>query len=157
MVRTEYSRCKIRQQTGGNYRTNEYHPQNDAKKYRRRNTLQHRWTEEKSGNVERDKKLYKEDALVPVSPWIKATKPATPNIKVEKSSESYKISWNSKEKVFRWVLFAKYGDIWITDVLNPDQLSKSIPANQFGKKLNTIAIIAIDRLSNESDYAAEKF
>lgn len=103
------------------------------------------------------KKLYKEDALVPVSPWIKATKPATPNIKVEKSSESYKISWNSKEKVFRWVLFAKYGDIWITDVLNPDQLSKSIPANQFGKKLNTIAIIAIDRLSNESDYAAEKF
>ncbi|MCQ4034787.1 glycoside hydrolase family 10 protein [Kaistella montana] len=104
------------------------------------------------------KKLYSENALVPTSPWIKTTKPATPNISVEKSSESYRISWNSKEKekVFRWVLYAKYGDNWVTEILNREQLSKNIPATQNGKKLNTVAVKAIDRLSNESDYDAEK-
>ena len=104
------------------------------------------------------KNLYKEKALVPETPWIKVTKPVTPNISVEKSSENYRISWNSKEKekVFRWVLFAKYGESWETEILDKENVFKALPTNKNGKKLNTVAIKSIDRLSNESDYDAKQ-
>ena len=104
------------------------------------------------------KNLYKEKALVPETPWIKVTKPVTPNISVEKSSENYRISWNSKEKekVFRWVLFAKYGETWETEILEKENVFKTLPGNKNGQKLNTVAIKSIDRLSNESDYDAKQ-
>ena len=58
--------------------------------------------------------------------------------------------------MFRWVLFAKYGESWETEILDRDHTSKTLPASRNGKKLNTVAIKAIDRLSNESDYDAVK-
>lgn len=104
------------------------------------------------------KNLYRENALVPATPWISAKKPVTPKLSVEKSGDSYRINWSSKEaeKVFRWVLFAKYGDSWETEILDQGNVSKNLPSSRNGKKLNTLAIKSIDRLSNESDYDAEK-
>ena len=104
------------------------------------------------------KNLYKENALVPATPWISTKKPVTPKLSVEKSGDSYRINWSSKEpeKVFRWVLFAKYGDSWETEILDQGIISKNLPSSRNGKKLNTLAVKSIDRLSNESDYDAEK-
>ena len=58
--------------------------------------------------------------------------------------------------VFQWVLFAQYNSVWETEILTLDQLSKDIPKFKDGKTLNAIAIKAIDRLGNESDYIAKK-
>lgn len=105
------------------------------------------------------KNLYKNKAVVPVSPWIKSKKPADPLLITEKSGDSYKISWNSSDanNTFKWVLFAKYGDVWETEILEKSDKSKLIPSVKNGKKLNTVAVKTIDRLGNESNYDAKKF
>ena len=104
------------------------------------------------------KNLYREDALVPATPWIKTKKIMTPTLSGAKSGDGYRVNWDSKENgtVFRWVLFAKYGDTWETKILDRDHTGKTLPLTRNGKKLNTVAIKAIDRLSNESDYDAVK-
>ncbi|OWR14113.1 glycoside hydrolase family 10 protein [Chryseobacterium sp. VAUSW3] len=104
------------------------------------------------------KKLYREDALVPATPWIKTKKIMTPTLSGAKSGDGYRVNWDSKENgtVFRWVLFARYGDTWETKILDRDHTGKTLPLTRNGKKLNTVAIKAIDRLSNESDYDAVK-
>jgi len=43
-----------------------------------------------------------------------------------------------------------------TEILTLDTLSKDIPKSKDGKKLNAVAIKAIDRLGNESDYTARR-
>ena len=80
----------------------------------------------------------------------------TPTLSAVKSVDAYKVTWNSREnaEVFRWVLFAKYGDTWETEILDRDYTTKTLPLTRNGKKLNTVAVKAIDRLSNESDYDA---
>ena len=82
----------------------------------------------------------------------------TPTLSVAKSGDGYRVNWDSKENgtVFRWVLFAKYGDTWETEILDRDNKTKALPLTRNGKKLNTVAVKAIDRLSNESDYDAQK-
>ena len=104
------------------------------------------------------KNLYKQEALVPATPWIKTKKLAAPTIDAVKSNDAYRISWSSKDagKVFRWVLFAKYGETWETEIFDEGNLTKTLPSSRNGKKLNTVAVKAIDRLSNESDYDAQK-
>ena len=80
----------------------------------------------------------------------------TPTLSGAKSGDGYRVNWDSKENgtVFRWVLFAKYGDTWETEILDRDHTGKTLPLTRNGKKLNTVAVKAIDRLSNESDYDA---
>ena len=54
------------------------------------------------------------------------------------------------------MLFTQYNGAWETDILTLDQLSVEIPKSKDGKILNAVAIKAIDRLGNESDYTAKK-
>ena len=54
------------------------------------------------------------------------------------------------------MLFAKYGETWETEIFDEGNLTKTLPSSRNGKKLNTVAVKAIDRLSNESDYDAQK-
>ncbi|RZJ87014.1 MAG: hypothetical protein EOO20_17050 [Chryseobacterium sp.] len=62
----------------------------------------------------------------------------------------------NQEKAFQWVLFTKYGNDWRTQILNSDIQNMEIVKLYNNKMLNTIAIKAIDRLGNESDYKADK-
>lgn len=102
--------------------------------------------------------VYKEKALVPESPWIKSEAPAKPKLSVENSGNFINAKWNSSssQKVFQWVLFTKYNDVWETEILDTEIHSNQIPLKKSGKTLNTIALKAIDRLGNESDYEAVK-
>lgn len=103
------------------------------------------------------KKAYAEKALVPVSPWIKATPLAKPNFTIQNNGSVVIAKWNSpnKEQVFHWLLFAKYGDVWNTEILDKEVVNFTIPTNKFGKKLNAVAVKAVDRLGNESNYSAK--
>jgi predicted Zn-dependent protease len=71
---------------------------------------------------------------------------------------SVQASWSVKniKDVFQWVLFTQYNGIWETEILTMDQLSREIPKYKEGKTLNAVAVKAIDRLGNESDYLAKK-
>ncbi len=70
----------------------------------------------------------------------------------------FQTSWSSKNigNVFQWVLFTQYNGVWETEILTLDTLSKEIPKTKDGKILNAIAVKAIDRLGNESEYIAKK-
>ncbi|MDC8104324.1 glycoside hydrolase family 10 protein [Chryseobacterium sp. PTM-20240506] len=101
---------------------------------------------------------YKEKALVPKSPWIKAAPISTPTLFVADNGSFAQASWSNKnlKDVFQWALFKQYNGVWEIEILTLDTLSKDIPKYKDGKTLNAIAIKAIDRLGNESDYMAKK-
>lgn len=101
---------------------------------------------------------YSEKALVPKSPWIKAVPLQTPTLFIADNGSFAQTSWSTKNAadVFQWVLFTQYNGIWQTEILTLDTLSKDIPKFKDGKKLSAVAIKAIDRLGNESDYIARK-
>ncbi|MFP3834033.1 family 10 glycosylhydrolase [Chryseobacterium sp. SIMBA_028] len=101
---------------------------------------------------------YNEKALVPKSPWIKAVPLQTPTLFITDNGSSAQVSWSTKNAadVFQWVLFTQYNGVWQTEILTLDTLSKEVPKSKDGKKLNGVAIKAIDRLGNESDYTAKK-
>ncbi len=101
---------------------------------------------------------YSEKALIPKTPWIKAVPLQTPTLFITDNGSFAQASWSTKNiaDVFQWVLFTQYNGIWETEILTLDTLSKDIPKFKDGKKLNGVAIKAIDRLGNESDYMAKK-
>ncbi|MFY1045836.1 glycoside hydrolase family 10 protein [Chryseobacterium sp. GP-SGM7] len=101
---------------------------------------------------------YKEKALTPRSPWIKAMPLEKPSLFTNDNGSSVQTSWSSKKigSVFQWVLFTQYDGVWNTEILTLETLSKEIPKFKDGKTLNAVAIKGIDRLGNESDYMAKK-
>lgn len=104
------------------------------------------------------KNMYKTQALVPKSPWIKMETLAKPILFAEKSTSNAELKWNSSDfpKVFQWILYAQYGDQWEIEILTKNTISKNIPLLKNGKKLTNVAIKAVDRLGNESDADGKK-
>jgi len=74
----------------------------------------------------------------------------------ERSSVFAKWLHKQPEKVFHWVVYAQYGNVWEYEILDPSQTEKGFPTVKDGKKLQAIAVRAIDRLSNEGEYVAKK-
>ncbi|UUV20292.1 glycoside hydrolase family 10 protein [Paenimyroides aestuarii] len=101
---------------------------------------------------------YKEKALVPLSPWMKTSKIATPHFNTSDEYSSVKIDWSNSNQtnVFQWVLYAQYGNEWQIEIFPKKQLSKIINRSKNGKNCQMIVLKAVDRLGNESEYAAKK-
>ena len=104
------------------------------------------------------KNAYLNKALVPLTPWIKTEPLNKPILFVEKSGSSANVKWNSADfpKVFQWILYVKYGDVWETEIIEKNIISRNLPLTKNGKKLNTIAVKSVDRLGNESEYEGKK-
>lgn len=101
---------------------------------------------------------YNRQALIPRSPWLSTNPLLTPSLLLTEETSSIFAKWLHKQpdEVFQWITYAQYGDIWEYEVLDRRQTEKSFPKVKNGKPLKTIAVKAIDRLSNESDYIAKK-
>jgi uncharacterized lipoprotein YddW (UPF0748 family) len=101
---------------------------------------------------------YKKDALVPASPWLKTNIPFAPaTVKKEAAGDEWKISWShpKQKQVFRWILYTRYGNNWSYQVFNRNELSSGIPKSVTDKNgiqsaLMSLAVVAVDRLGNES-------
>ncbi len=112
-------------------------------------------------NPEMLKKLregpYAYKALVPKSPWLKANILLKPSLLITDQKEHVFAKWLHKQpdQVFHWVLYARYGQEWQVDILNSSISSMEISKDRNGKKLNAIAVQAVDRLGNESEYIAK--
>ncbi len=104
------------------------------------------------------KDLYKNKALTPASPWLKIEKLGKPSLAVKNMGNNIQANWSSEnpKSVFYWVLFTKYGENWDYEIIEKEELSKTINATKSGKKLGAIAVKSIDRLGNESEYILQK-
>ena len=101
---------------------------------------------------------YKAKALVPKMDWIKTNKIEKPKLVVTNQPSEVVVNWteNKTNNVFQYVLYTRYNDNWETKFLNSKSTYFSVPKSKNGQKLNAVALKAIDRVGNESDYQAEK-
>lgn len=102
--------------------------------------------------------VYQNKVLVPRTPWLQANPLLTPSLLLTSETSSVFAKWLHKqpEQVFHWVVYAKYDDSWEYEIVEAAQMEKSFPKVKNGKHLKVIAVSAVDRLSNESDYIAKE-
>lgn len=103
---------------------------------------------------------YQKQAIVPASKWLDDKKPLKPKVSISPVGNMSRISWshNEPKDVFRWVVYYKYGTKWNYSIMNRkdqmlDVLSSITTANGKDKNnLTEIAVTAVDRTGNESDF-----
>lgn len=102
-------------------------------------------------------KSYPEKALVPVTPWLKANPLLRPSLLLTTESTTVFAKWLHKQpsEVTNWILYTRYGDVWSTEIIEGSITSKELPKKKDGKTLYDVAVVAVDRLGNESPYMAK--
>ena len=100
---------------------------------------------------------YANQALVPKSPWLNANPLLQPSLLLTTEKNTVYAKWLHKQpdEVRQWVLYTRYGDDWYTEILPGDITSKILDKKKDGKTLYDVAVRAVDRLGNESDYMAK--
>ena len=96
---------------------------------------------------------YQKEALVPETPWLDATPPAPPIVVPEVKNEKINITWVSggDEEIFKWVFYLKRGETWTYDILDRNDTSVQLfPSGN--KPVTAIAVTAVDRTGNESEF-----
>ncbi len=104
---------------------------------------------------------YKNQAVVPPSLWLDHKKPEKPTASFTPKAQFFEIRWDHPETadVFRWVVYFKYGNKWSYKIMNRKDHSLEVLAaatSPNGKDINTlqaIAVTAVDRTGNESEFA----
>jgi len=113
---------------------------------------------DRDGIVGALKAAYPTPALVPASPWLDNRPPARPRVTVERASERVRVAirpgWG--EKPARYAIWKKYGEEWSFDVLPASTTTFTAAASQNGQPLRSIAVAAVDRCGNESEWAIVK-
>ena len=95
---------------------------------------------------------YKNQALVPASPWLDNKAPDAPTVNLNQEGETITIQWqhNDAKDVFHWVVYHQYGKTWTYTILNQDDRKIDLKPLKGKDKLNAIAVTAVDRMGNES-------
>lgn len=101
---------------------------------------------------------YQNKVLIPRTPWLNANPMLKPTLLLTSEKDFMFAKWQHKQidQVFHWVLYTNYGGEWSYDILDPSVTARELPKTKNGKKLQYVAVKAVDRLSNESPYIAEK-
>ncbi len=92
---------------------------------------------------------YKRDALIPLSPWIKAPKPAAPSVSINRGKDLVSVKWieNGSNRAFWFVVYAKDKEGWSYSILSAAERSISLSAD---RGIETVIVKSVDRLGNES-------
>ncbi|HLM59733.1 MAG TPA: family 10 glycosylhydrolase [Pyrinomonadaceae bacterium] len=93
--------------------------------------------------------VYKTDAIVPASNWIKSVKPAAPKAEVKKDGDKLKIAWQEQGRIkaFWFVVYAKDKNGWSYSILPSATKSITLAAD---RQISQIVVTGVDRLGNES-------
>jgi hypothetical protein len=93
--------------------------------------------------------VYKNDAIVPASNWIKTKKPAAPKVEIKKELGQLKINWREQGnvKAFWFIVYAKDKNGWSYSIL--PRSTKSIALSE-ERQISQIGVTSVDRLGNES-------
>src|SRR5690606_39708235 len=99
---------------------------------------------------------YKEKALIPQSTWLKSLIVEKPILELTIEDFQIKANWkiNPNENLAHWILYKKYGDTWETEILAPEMNMLEINKMKGSQNLEIIAVRAVDRIGNESEYTA---
>jgi uncharacterized lipoprotein YddW (UPF0748 family) len=102
---------------------------------------------------------YKQKSLVPKSPWLKANPLLAPTLLVTPENGKVFAKWlhQQPEQVRHFIVYAKYGSEWEWDIVDSTISAKEFVSNKNGKKLTAVAVKAVDRLGNESEYEVKLF
>lgn len=100
---------------------------------------------------------YKEKALIPKSLWLKANPLLQPTLLLTNEKNMVFAKWLHKQpdQVAHWLVYTRYGDVWTVDIVDPAITSLQLPRQKEGKTLYDVAVRAVDRLGNESEYIAK--
>jgi uncharacterized lipoprotein YddW (UPF0748 family) len=102
---------------------------------------------------------YKNNALVPPTPWLDKIAPATPlSVTAEKNGDTtLQVKWThaAERDVFRWVVYYSYDKTKKYTVMNRNDRMLTIPESILGPNgtripVQEIAVTAVDRMGNES-------
>lgn len=101
---------------------------------------------------------YKEKALIPKSPWLQPLDIGKPDLRLIDNQGFFQASWTLKnqKEISHWLLYAKYGDNWETEIMDQQTTTKEILKIKDGKKLDMVVLQAVDRLGNETDYVIKQ-
>lgn len=104
-----------------------------------------------SGGIQRLLKssVYKTDAIVPASNWIKSVEPATPKVEIKKDDDKLKITWREQGKIkaFWFIVYAKDKNGWSYSILPSPTKGIALSTD---RQISQIAVSSVDRLGNES-------
>lgn len=102
------------------------------------------------------KNSYREDALMPATPWLDSTPPSAPTLsQVNNDAGAQVFTWanTAQEPVMWWALWRRYGDTWIKSVEPGGEMTFTVDAKSGGTNLTAIAVAAVDRCGNLSPAA----
>ncbi len=98
---------------------------------------------------------YRQQALVPASPWLDNKAPVAPTLTTSKNNDQVILKWNHPDEadVFHWVVYYNYGTTRNYTILtsNKRELMVRPPATPAGLKITRVGVSAVDRNGNESE------
>lgn len=98
---------------------------------------------------------YKNQALVPASPWLSTAQPAAPRVSESRSRTHVSLRWNHEnpQNISNWVVYTQYGERWDYQILPKIQQNLEIPLllGDGGVELKAVRVVAVDRFGNESN------
>lgn len=99
---------------------------------------------------------YRNNALVPASPWLDHTAPSMPVAQAAQQGDHVRINWshNDTNDVFRWVVHMQYDNTWTYKIYNRSDRTALIPIQEGQQRLRQVAVTAVDRTGNESAFKA---
>ena len=94
-------------------------------------------------------KIYRREALIPKSAWLKQTRPLAPIVSIKRSADKIEINWSERgtRKAFWFVVYAKDENGWSYSILPSGEKRIVLSAN---RKISQIGVTSVDRLGNES-------
>ena len=102
---------------------------------------------------------YKTKALIPTMNWIKTDHLAKPSLMVNAKTSEVVMNWSDykmQSNVSKWILYTRYNNDWETSILEKTKTNQTVLKHKDGKSLTAVALKAVDRIGNESDYVAER-
>lgn len=98
---------------------------------------------------------YKQQALVPASPWLGSDVPDAPTVIFESRGREVDLSWEHQnvDNVFKWVIYYRFGERWEYIIMENQAMNVKLPsyAPDGETKLGDVIVTAVDRLGNESE------
>ena len=91
--------------------------------------------------------VYTRDAIIPASPWMKASKLRSPKVTVKRDAEFVRASWPKVSAAFWYVVYAKDEHGWGYSIQPANETTIALSAR---RKVERIMVKAVDRLGNES-------
>lgn len=95
---------------------------------------------------------YAEPAVVPASPWLGWSRPASPSLRARWSGSMVTVDWRPAwfaNRPWMWVASARYHGVWRSQPLPQSATTFTWPADPHRGVPDAVAVSALDRVGNE--------